>query len=81
LATQPAGAGPTEPELLLGRLLDSALVGTQHQPEAAPPVDDRWEKWTTFSQRGDESYVTLAGGAAATLFCQAEVWAVTSEHL
>lgn len=58
-------------EVAVGRLLDTTLVGFYDKPPAKP--DNRWEQWASFSQRGDESYVTLADGSAGALFSQREV--------
>lgn len=58
-------------EVAVGRLLDTTLVGFYDTPPAKS--DNRWEQWANFSQRGDESYVTLADGSAGALFSQREV--------
>ena len=55
----------------LAHLLDTTLVGLKDDPESVK--DDHWEQWVTFSQRGDESYVSLSGGSADAAFSQAEV--------
>lgn len=61
----------TETELALARLLDTTVVGHSGQPVITP--DNRWEQWTSFSQKGDESYVTLSDGSAGGHFSQNEV--------
>ncbi|KAI2640394.1 hypothetical protein GGS26DRAFT_156610 [Hypomontagnella submonticulosa] len=56
-------------EQSLGVLLDNTLVGVrseQHHPE-----ENRLEGWKTFSQKGDESYVTLSSGVAGFVETQA----------
>lgn len=58
-------------ELALGRLLDTTIVGFFDKRPAK--TDNRWEQWANFSQRGDESYVTLSDGSAGALFSQREV--------
>lgn len=58
-------------EVAVGHLLDTTLVGFYDTPPAKS--DNRWEQWATFSQRGDESYVTLADGSAGAFFSQREV--------
>lgn len=58
-------------EAALGRLLDTTIVGFCDNPPAKP--DNRWEQWVSFSQRGDESYVTLSDGSAGAFFSQREV--------
>lgn len=68
-------------ETLLSNLLDSTLVGMplnprqQHhkQQQDLGRDDDRWQKWISFSQKGDESYVTLSGDPADALYSQSEV--------
>lgn len=62
----------TETEVAIGRFLDSTLVTGAGETRPSEP-DDRWEKWVSFSQRGDESYVTLSDGPSGALFSQSEV--------
>ncbi len=59
-------------ERSVGSLLDNTLVGI---PEGSicNPTGDRWERWTSFSQKGDESYVTLSDGIAGSKYSQSEV--------
>lgn len=61
----------TDDELALGELLDSTIVGRRH------PVGDidghRWRQWAAFSQKGDESDVTLSDGLKGSIFSQSEV--------
>jgi len=71
----------TEEELALGDLLDTTLVGCRdstgaHIDRSGSTVtkpDYRWEQWISFSQRGDESYVTLSDGVKGSYFSQSEV--------
>ncbi|OTB06698.1 hypothetical protein M426DRAFT_106412 [Hypoxylon sp. CI-4A] len=49
-------------EKSLGALLDNTLIGTQ--VDSQNPEDNRLEGWKAFSQKGDESYVTLSNGVA-----------------
>ena len=63
----------SEVERSLAALLDDALVGVSAEPVCDAPADNRWEHWTTFSQKGDESYVTLSDGIAGSKFSQTEV--------
>ena len=69
------GDNCSELETLLGTLLDTTLVGTSSAGEPAEDIakDTRWEQWLSFSQRGDESYVTLSDGTANAIFSQSEV--------
>ena len=73
---KPGDATFMEAEVQLSRLLDSTLVGHCGTPRApAEPLQDdgRWEKWLEFSQKGDESYVTLSDGASEAYGLQSEV--------
>lgn len=67
--------GPVDDiETRLCRLLDTTLVGVDQAPQ--PTEVDRWEKWTSFSQKGDDSHVTLHGDLpkSQALSSQSEVW-------
>ena len=78
-------AGPVpEIEQALAHLLDTTLVGHAGLTAAANEADDanrgrhsdgdgRWAQWADFSQRGDESTVTLSDGVAGSIFSQSEV--------
>lgn len=59
----------SEAEKDIARLLDSSFV-CYHQltPHTS---DNRWEQWLSFSQKGDDSNVTLSGGSS--IYSQAEV--------
>lgn len=58
-------------ELDVATLLDTTLVGqTQKTKDVG---NERWAQWTNFSQRGDDSYVTLSDGVAGAVFSQSEV--------
>ncbi|KAI0176167.1 hypothetical protein GGR52DRAFT_539829, partial [Hypoxylon sp. FL1284] len=55
----------------LGVLLDTTLVGV---PEDATTLEaDRIDGWKNFSQKGDESYVTLSNGVAGFVETQARL--------
>ncbi|KAJ4159075.1 Telomerase reverse transcriptase [Fusarium oxysporum] len=60
-----------EIEKTLSRLLDTSLVCFAHQE--ADNDDTRWEQWLAFSQRQDESYVSLSDGIAGSIFSQNEI--------
>ncbi|EMT62127.1 hypothetical protein FOC4_g10015208 [Fusarium odoratissimum] len=60
-----------EIEKTLSRLLDTSLVCFVHQE--ADNDDTRWEQWLAFSQREDESYVSLSDGIAGSIFSQNEI--------
>ncbi|TPX14184.1 uncharacterized protein E0L32_000578 [Thyridium curvatum] len=68
----PEGKVVKETEVAIGRFLDSTLVTGAGETRPSEP-DDRWEKWVSFSQRGDESYVTLSDGPSGALFSQSEI--------
>lgn len=61
----------------LGLLLDTALVGCKGLPDrperVAHATDNRRQQWTNFTQKGDESHVTLSDGLAGAVFSQSEV--------
>lgn len=59
-------------ERSLAALLDDSRVGIS-EDNCREPRHDRWEQWLTFSQRGDESYVTLSDGIASSIFSQSEI--------
>ncbi|KAK8050638.1 RNA-directed DNA polymerase [Apiospora phragmitis] len=61
----------TDIERAVGQVLDTTLVGVAQHTKCIP--DKRWEQWETFSQRGDESYVTLSDGLAGARFSQSEI--------
>ncbi|KAL2180398.1 uncharacterized protein P884DRAFT_78854 [Thermothelomyces heterothallicus CBS 202.75] len=68
----PASDGPpTEDELALGHLLDSTIVAHRHHDDV--DRDLRWQQWVGFSQRGDESSVTLSGGLEGSIYSQSEI--------
>ncbi len=69
---KPPGKSATDAELALGRLLDSTLVAFRDK-EPGAGNDNRWEQWIEFSQKADESYVTLSGTAGGPIFSQDEV--------
>ncbi len=71
LVRSAAEKAPTEDETTLGDLLDSTIVACRYHAEAAD--DHRWEQWLGFSQKGDESYVTLSDGLKGSMYSQAEV--------
>ena len=55
----------------LGRLLDTTLIGLSEETKSN--AEDLWNQWTSFSQRADESTVTLSDGLAGAAFSQSEV--------
>lgn len=59
-------------ERSVGELLDSTLVGLTGQAKPAPD-SSRLEKWASFTQKGDESYVTLSDGLAGAAYSQSDV--------
>jgi telomerase reverse transcriptase len=61
----------TEEELALKELLDTTIVASREH--AGDPKDYRWQHWVSFSQKGDESYVTLSDGLQGSLYSQSEV--------
>ncbi|TLS29587.1 hypothetical protein PpBr36_01137 [Pyricularia pennisetigena] len=65
------GAADKPLEAAVAQLLDSTIVAASEEQTALS--DGRWEQWANFSQRGDESYVTLTDGVTKALFCQSEI--------
>ncbi|KAI1760461.1 hypothetical protein GGR53DRAFT_509611 [Hypoxylon sp. FL1150] len=65
------GSPTSDIERSLGVLLDSTLIGVPK--ESVTLEDDRLEGWKNFSQKGDESYVTLSDGVAGFVETQALV--------
>ncbi|KAF4999266.1 hypothetical protein FDECE_11560 [Fusarium decemcellulare] len=78
------GGNSGEVETRLSQLLDTSLVCCQEQPQDSD--DTRWEQWLVFSQKEDESYVTLSDGVAGSIYSQSEivdfvVWLLFSRDL
>ncbi|KAL1879940.1 hypothetical protein VTK73DRAFT_6636 [Phialemonium thermophilum] len=69
----PSKSGSPLPEIeqAVAHLLDTTLIGFSDATVVAS--DNRWEQWTAFSQRGDDSYVTLSDGTAGAFFSQSEI--------
>lgn len=71
------GQGESCPDLeaRLARLLDTTLVCTSKEGETqqVEAKETRWQQWLSFSQKGDESYVTLSGGPDEPFFSQSEI--------
>ncbi|OTA01947.1 hypothetical protein A9Z42_0022850 [Trichoderma parareesei] len=69
------GSGPdvNEAETQLARVLDTALVGTGPSIPKSDPGASTWEQWVSFSQKGDESYVTISKGIASSFGKQSEI--------
>ncbi|KAF4335718.1 telomerase reverse transcriptase [Fusarium beomiforme] len=64
-------AGARETEKTLSRLLDTSLVCFANRE--GDNDDTRWGKWLAFSQREDESYVSLSDGISGSIFSQNEI--------
>ena len=68
------GSTLSEAERSVAALLDQTLVGVSSEESTCKvPADNRLEQWAAFSQKGDESYVTLSDGIAGSKFSQTEV--------
>lgn len=66
----------------LARLLDTTLVATHTRPIAfggAQP-DGRLQRWISYSQKSDDSHVTLSDGVASGVHCQTEVGSLNPSH-
>lgn len=66
----------------LARLLDTTIVATHVCPTAfgESQPDGRFQRWIDYSQKGDDSHVTLSGDVANAIHCQTEVGALNSRH-
>ncbi|KAL7935256.1 Telomerase ribonucleoprotein complex RNA binding domain-containing protein [Trichoderma chlorosporum] len=60
-------------EVQLARVLDSALVGTSPSTPKSESNDLTWQQWLSFSQKGDESNVTISKGIASSIYTQSEI--------
>jgi telomerase reverse transcriptase len=79
------GSVVSEDEQKLADLLDNTYVsrrlpsetGAIGHPEGRNDQDSthhfRWQQWLNFSQKGDESHVTLSDGLKGCMYSQAEV--------
>jgi hypothetical protein len=63
----------SEVEVQLARILDTALVGTSQSTPRSESEENTWQQWLSFSQKGDESYVTISNGIASSIANQYEV--------
>ncbi|KAI8954726.1 hypothetical protein F4801DRAFT_446886 [Xylaria longipes] len=70
IASKSPGTPLSDIEQSLGALLDTTLIGL---PKPTTEEDHRMDGWKNFSQRGDESYVTLSNGVAGFVESQALV--------
>ncbi len=82
LVSSSAGTTCTDAEVALGHILDTTLVGCRANDEPASDISPalRWEQWIGFSQRGDESYVTLSDGPRGSIYSQSEVSSVRDQE-
>jgi telomerase reverse transcriptase len=65
------GTGLPERDQALAEALDKTLVGISRQSELSR--EERWQQWTSFSQKADTSASTLANISGVGLFSQSEV--------
>ncbi|KAL1844292.1 hypothetical protein VTJ49DRAFT_2349 [Mycothermus thermophilus] len=75
-----SGSVVTEDEQKLADLLDNTFVSRRLPRERGHGDQDtqdgpshRWEQWLNFSQKGDESHVTLSDGLKGCIFSQSEI--------
>lgn len=61
----------TPNEKKMANFLDTTLVGCDMPSQQQDPT--RWATWLSFSQRPDDSHVTVSGGLESAMFCQREV--------
>lgn len=81
-AAQGPKADADNTENVLAELLDTTLIGTHVLPreEEKAQSDSRLQQWIDYSQRGDESHVTLSGGIASAIHFQSEVSLLCPQH-
>ncbi|KAL7945905.1 hypothetical protein V8C42DRAFT_47065 [Trichoderma barbatum] len=60
-------------EKQLARVLDTTLVGSSPATPKSEPEAATWQQWLSFSQKGDESYVTISNGIASSIATQSEI--------
>ncbi|POS72887.1 telomerase reverse transcriptase [Diaporthe helianthi] len=74
-AAQDAQTGAQHSDDDLARLLDTTLVAAHSHPtsfkEAQP--DGRFQRWSEYSQKVDDSRVSLSGVASSPEYCQTEI--------
>lgn len=68
------GQGPRNHNVTkLCHLLDSSLVASTNDIHLVEDVETRWSQWQSFSQRPEESYVSLSDSVSDALYSQSEV--------
>lgn len=79
---QESAKDPDHVRTSLARLLDTTIVTAHVYPTAfeEQQPDGRFQRWIAYSQKGDDSHVTLSDGVASAVHCQAEVGSRTSFH-
>lgn len=73
IAALGSAIGASELEAQLSNLLDTALVGCNPPAPRSESEESTWRQWLYFSQKGDESYVTISNGVASSIDQQSEV--------
>ncbi|KAM6484038.1 hypothetical protein HDV62DRAFT_311680 [Trichoderma sp. SZMC 28011] len=74
IAALGSGVDASAIEKQLAHVLDSTLVGTSASTNTKSDSEEAtWQQWLSFSQRGDESYVTISNGIAASIAKQSEI--------
>ncbi|OPB46795.1 telomerase reverse transcriptase [Trichoderma guizhouense] len=74
IAALGSGVDASAIEKQLAHVLDSTLVGTSASTSTKSDSEEAtWQQWLSFSQRGDESYVTISNGIAASIAKQSEI--------
>lgn len=71
-----AGEGCSESEAQVAKVLDTALVCTREVSEDESASAIRWQQWLSFSQKADESYVSISDAREA-VSSQSEVGLIT----
>ncbi|PON23951.1 telomerase reverse transcriptase [Trichoderma gamsii] len=73
IAAVGSSIGASKLEAQLAQLLDTALVGCNQPAPRSESEESTWRQWLSFSQKGDESYVTISNGIASSFDQQSEI--------
>ncbi|KAL7925046.1 hypothetical protein ACQKWADRAFT_240839 [Trichoderma austrokoningii] len=73
IAALGSSTAASEIEAQIAHVLDTALVGCGQPVPKSDSEESTWRQWLSFSQRGDESYVTKSNGIASSIDLQSEI--------
>ncbi|KUI62081.1 Telomerase reverse transcriptase [Cytospora mali] len=74
-AAQGSKGNPKDSQAVLTELLDTTFIGTHFLPKdvAKAQSDSHFQQWIDYSQKGDDSHVTISGGVASAIHFQSEI--------